>query len=152
MNDIFMVYCLNDTSSYRYLSMFLPLCRVSPTMDSLVAVGMAAAFAAGAILGPATHADLLEAPVMLLAVILLGRTLEARARSKMGLDVAALTALIPEQARLVGSAESVTLVPTAALRPGDTVRVLPGEAVPLDGTVLSGRASTDDSLVTGESR
>lgn len=72
------------------------------------------------------------------------------------MDLSALSSLIPEQSRLViddgeGSGAS-RQVPTDILRRGDVILVLPGERVPVDGEVVDGRASLDESLVTGESR
>ncbi|KAL6777038.1 CTP4 [Auxenochlorella protothecoides x Auxenochlorella symbiontica] len=136
------------------------LSRGHPDMNSLIALGVATAFGTGLasafVPGIPLDASLLEEPVMLLAFVLLGRTLEARARKKASVDLSALSSLIPEQSRLViddgeGSGAS-RQVPTDILRRGDVILVLPGERVPVDGEVVDGRASLDESLVTGESR
>jgi len=142
------------------------LARGAPNMNSLVALGSTASFAAGA-LGPLLAPGLgfdpsfMEEPVMLLAFVLLGRTLEARARLKAGADLRALARLVPDAARLVvGDLEAgqappddaaTELVPTSRLAVGDLVRVLPGERAPVDGVVVAGRASVDEAPLTGES-
>ncbi len=128
-------------------------------MNSLIALGASTSFAAGAasaaLPGFVLDPSFLEEPVMLLAFVLLGRSLEARARAAASADLTALARLIPDSTRLVldpgaaprapaGSAAPAAeevLVPTATVRAGDVVRVLPGERVPVDGMVLSGTAS-----------
>ena len=146
--------------------------RRAPNMNSLIAVGGLTSFAAGAAapLFPALgfDASFMEEPVMLLAFVLLGRTLEARARLKAAADLRTLAALVPASARLVldpgvapgaatplPSAPSEELVPTPTIRPGDVLRVLPGERVPVDGLICAGdgdgsRAAVDESMLTGE--
>ena len=140
----------------------------APNMNSLIALGASTSFAAGAasalVPGFALDPSFLEEPVMLLAFVLLGRSLEARARAAASADLTALARLIPDAARLVldpgappraaaaaaaaaagGSGSSSgaeeVMVPTSTVRAGDVVRVLPGERVPVDGLVLSGKAS-----------
>lgn len=129
-------------------------------MNSLIALGASTSFAAGAasaaLPGFVLDPSFLEEPVMLLAFVLLGRSLEARARAAASADLTALARLIPDSTRLVldpgaaprapangaaAPAAEEVLVPTATVRAGDVVRVLPGERVPVDGVVLSGTAS-----------
>lgn len=55
-------------------------------------------------------------------------------------------------AATAGPAEEEVLVPTSSVRPGDVLRVLPGDRIPVDGQVLAGRGSVDESMLTGESR
>lgn len=91
-----------------------------------------------------------EAALMILALVLLGRWLEARARARTGQAVRGLIRLLPATAhrfRPDGTAEDV---PVASLQVGERVQVRPGERVPADGVVLSGRSSCDESLLTGE--
>lgn len=139
------------------------LVRGRPSMNTLVGLGAFSAFAFGMtslLLPEAGGWDLaaLDEPVMLLAFILLGRNLEARARAKASVDLEALARLLPAEARLqlcLGKefdSEGVeeVCVPTVDIKVGDVVRVLPGERIPVDGTVLSGAASVDESLLTGE--
>ncbi|KAK9803639.1 hypothetical protein WJX72_007735 [[Myrmecia] bisecta] len=147
----------------------LSLYRGNPNMNSLIGLGAATSFAAGAastlIPGMGLEVSFLEEPVMLLAVVLLGRTLEARARLKASADLHTLAKLIPEKSRLVldpgsppgqqgavsGAGVELVQVPTASIRAGDVIRVLPGERIPVDGQILEGRCSVDESMLTGES-
>jgi len=144
-------------------------------MNSLVALGCGASFGAGAAaaafpgLGLGGAGGFLEEPAMLLAFVLLGRALETRARARASEDLVALGRLLPAEARLVvdpggkpgeaprplsdylrGEAGLETLVPLEQVRPGDLVRVLPGETIPCDGRVVAGRGACDESLLTGE--
>ena len=150
----------------------------APNMNSLVGVGATAAFGlsvAGALTPPVVgeygipvNNDFFEEPVLLLAFILLGRALEARARARAASDLRALSTLLPLDATLVVSeppkktegeengaaaAEWVPMTATVdrlALRPGDLVRVVPGEVIPVDGEVVTGAAAVDEATLTGE--
>ena len=129
-----------------------------PNMNSLVGLGASTSFGAGVAglavpsLGLPASA-FLEEPVMLLAFILLGRALEERARLQAGGDLRAMAELLPRVAHLeLDESSSVVDVDAGAIRTGEVVRVLPGERVPVDGTVLRGAASFDESHLTGEGR
>jgi Cu+-exporting ATPase len=91
-----------------------------------------------------------EAGIIIVALVLAGRALEARARGRTASALRGLVALQPATARRVGPAGDVE-VPLDEVRPGDIVLVRPGERVPVDGVVLDGSAAVDESLVTGES-
>ncbi|KAL0330512.1 UNVERIFIED_CONTAM: Copper-transporting ATPase PAA2, chloroplastic [Sesamum radiatum] len=141
----------------------------SPNMNSLVGFGAIAAFAISAVslLNPELqwNAAFFDEPVMLLGFILLGRSLEERARIKASSDMNELLSLISTKSRLViapsgsdVSADSVLCsdamcieVPTDDIRIGDSILVLPGETIPVDGKVLAGRSVVDESMLTGES-
>jgi Cu+-exporting ATPase len=91
-----------------------------------------------------------EAAAVITTLVLLGQVLELRARSRTGAAIRALLGLAPKSARLVredGTEEDVRL---DEVKPGDRLRVRPGERVPVDGVVLEGRSSVDESMITGE--
>ncbi|CAN6539590.1 unnamed protein product [Malus baccata var. baccata] len=141
----------------------------APNMNSLVGFGSLAAFTISAVslLNPGLEWDaaFFDEPVMLLGFVLLGRSLEERARIKASSDMNELLSLINTQARLViGSSENDSSsnsvlfsdaicveVPTDDIRVGDSVLVLPGETIPVDGRVVAGRSVVDESMLTGES-
>ncbi len=132
------------------------LLRGHPDMNALVALGAGAAylFSLVSTLAPqvlpegAAHLYF-EASTLIVTLILLGRTLEARARGRTGEAIARLMDLSPKTARVVRDGTE-TEVPLAALRVGDVVRVRPGERIAADGIVLSGESRVDESMVTGE--
>ncbi len=138
----------------------------APNMNSLVSLGALASMAmsAAAVALPRLGwPTFFEEPVMLMAFVLLGRAVEERAKLAATSDMAALAALLPPTARLVlqdaGAAASLDaaaaaaasrLVPTGALNKGDLIVVLPGDRVPVDGTVLGGASAVDEAALTGE--
>jgi P-type Cu+ transporter len=128
-------------------------------MNTLIAVGTGAAFlysltataAPGFFLRHGLAPDVYyEAVVLILAFILTGNALEARAKSRTATALRALISLQPKMARVVRD-EIEADVPVGELRSGETVIVRPGERVPVDGEVLSGRSAVDESMLTGES-
>ncbi|MBK8975050.1 MAG: heavy metal translocating P-type ATPase [Planctomycetes bacterium] len=94
-----------------------------------------------------------EAAGAIIAFVLLGKFLESRARWRLGDAVRALHAMVPATAHRIDDLEEGTdaEVPVAALRPGDVVRVRPGERVPADGVVTNGDSAVDESMLSGES-
>ena len=88
---------------------------------------------------------------LLIVIMLLGHWLEMRAIGQAGGALAALAELLPEEAERLGDDGTVEAVPVAHLAVGDLVLVRPGGRVPADGTVESGEAEVDESMVTGES-
>ncbi|WP_083591546.1 heavy metal translocating P-type ATPase [Aurantimonas sp. 22II-16-19i] len=90
-----------------------------------------------------------EAASIIVALVLLGQVLELRAREQTGGAIRALLDLAPKTAHLVEDGAEKE-VPLDLVRSGDTLRVKPGEAVPVDGTVLEGSSSVDESMITGE--
>eukprot|EP00890_Picochlorum_soloecismus_P005012 jgi/Picsp_1/5511/NSC_02870-R1_p-type atpase len=138
--------------------------RGAPNMNSLIALGATTSFSAGTLsaLLPNLKIDMsfLEEPVMLLAFVLLGRSLEKRARKEASGDLASLAKLIPSNSRLVTpneesimdtNIETVSIM-TSLVRTGDVLHVYPGETIPVDGVIIRGSCSVDESLLTGESR
>ena len=91
-----------------------------------------------------------ETAVIIVALILLGRWMEARAKKQTGAAIRALMGLQPRTARVIRDGIEHDL-PIEQVRAGDLVRVRPGEKVPVDGTVEEGRSALDESMLTGES-
>jgi Cu+-exporting ATPase len=91
-----------------------------------------------------------EAAAVIVTLVLLGQVLELKARSQTGAAIKALLGLVPKTARRLRDDGSDEDVPLDQVRPGDRLRVRPGEKVPVDGIVLEGASSIDESMVTGE--
>ncbi len=128
--------------------------RGGGSMDTLVALGTAAAFLLSLALMLAAwpgeaHALYFEASAVVITLVLLGRWLEQRARGRAASAIAALAALRPEVAVVLRDGVE-TSVQVAALAVGDVVVVRPGERIAVDGVVLEGAGSVDESLLTGE--
>ncbi|MFC8042846.1 heavy metal translocating P-type ATPase [Nocardia sp. NPDC057353] len=125
-----------------------------PGMMLLIALAITVAFAAswGATIGVLDHhLDFWWELALLIVIMLLGHWIEMRSLGQAAGALESLAALLPDEAeRLDGAA--VTTVPVGELRSGDLVIVRPGGRVPADGTVESGAADVDESMITGESR
>src|SRR5437016_1736906 len=91
-----------------------------------------------------------EAAAAITTLVLLGQVLELRARSRTSSAIKALLGLAPKTARVVLDDGSERDIPLDRVAPGDRLRVRPGEKVPVDGIVLEGSSSVDESMVTGE--
>ena len=91
-----------------------------------------------------------EAAAVIVTLVLLGQVLELKARSQTGAAIQALLGLAPKTARRVGEDGSETDVPLEQVRVGDRLRVRPGEKIPVDGVVLEGASSVDESMISGE--
>ncbi len=91
-----------------------------------------------------------DAAAVITALALLGQVLELRARSKTSKAIKALLGLAPKTARLLPDDGSETDVPLERVQLGDRLRVRPGEKIPVDGVVLEGATSVDESMITGE--
>ena len=91
-----------------------------------------------------------ETAVIIIALILLGRWLEARAKKQTGAAIKALMGLQARTARVVRNGVEQD-IPIEAVQVGDLVRVRPGEKVPVDGALVEGRSALDESMLTGES-
>ena len=131
----------------------------SADMNTLIAVGTGAAFlysvlatvAPGFFLRRGLQPDVYyEAVVIIIALILAGNTLEARAKSRTSAALRGLIALQPKPARVLRGDSEID-IPIEEVRSSDTVVVRPGERVPVDGEVVSGESAVDESMLTGES-
>jgi Cu+-exporting ATPase len=124
--------------------------NASPNMFTLIGIGVGAAYfysAAITVLGGGeTYFD---TAVVITVLVLLGQVLELRARQRTGDAIRQLLGLAPKTARVIRHGQEVD-VPLDTVQIGDVVRVRPGEKVPVDGIVLDGTASVDESMVTGE--
>ena len=132
------------------------LLRGAPEMNSLVAVGTAAAwgYSTLALFAPAlfpdgTRAVYFEAAAVICTLILAGRMLEARAKGRAGAAIARLVGLQPKTARIIRD-DATEEVPLDALAAGDLILVRPGERMPVDGVVTAGETAVDESMITGE--
>jgi len=91
-----------------------------------------------------------EAAAAITTLVLLGQVMELRARSQTGAAIRALLGLAPKTARLIRDDGSEVDVPLDQVKPGDRLRVRPGEKIPVDGVVLEGASSVDESMISGE--
>jgi Cu+-exporting ATPase len=91
-----------------------------------------------------------EAAAAIVTLVLLGQVLELRARSRTGAAIRALLDLAPRTARVIRNGDEQD-IPLEQVHVGDRLRVRPGEKIPVDGIVLEGRSSVDESMITGES-
>ncbi len=92
-----------------------------------------------------------EAAAAITTLVLLGQVMELRARSRTSAALRALLDLSPKTARLIDSDGSEKDISLEHVKPGDRLRVRPGEKIPVDGVILEGRSSIDESMITGES-
>ncbi len=123
------------------------------TMDTLVALGSSAAYGLSAVLvvqGAMAHATYFETAAVIITLISLGKTLEARAKRSARSAIHALMDLAPPTARRIRSDGEEEEVAIEMVEVGDQLLVKPGEKVPVDGRVVYGSAHVDESMVTGE--
>ena len=133
-----------------YRAGYLALRAGGANMDVLVALGTTAAFVLSVVALVRGGHLYFESAAVVLTLVLLGKTLEQRAKRRTHRALEALTALRPEQAILLEEDREIE-VPIDALGSGSRVLVRPGSRIPVDGTVESGQTSVDESMITGES-
>jgi Cu2+-exporting ATPase len=149
---------LLHTSRSTILEGIKGLIKNSPNMNSLVALGSLSAYATSMI---AWFFPILgwecffEEPVMLLSFILIGRSIEKKARNRAKSSLTNLISLQPKLASLMlegNTLESKSIeIPIDQIKVGDRVLILPGEKLPIDGKILVGSSTLDESMITGES-
>ena len=149
-----------------FISGFKSLWHRAPNMDALVALGAAAAFGystfalfamtdaqvrgdADAVMS-CMHEFYFESAAMILALITLGKMLEARSKGKTTDALKSLMKLAPKTATILRDGTEIS-VPVGQVAKGDVFVVRPGENIPVDGTVLDGNSAVDESTLTGES-
>ena len=147
-----------------YVAGFAGLRRLQPNMHTLIALGTSVAYGysvvivlltllsafagTAAVVGHKLHFDM---AAIIIALILLGRWLEARALSRASGAIGRLLDMRPQTAHLVAGDGEITDVPVDQVAVGDTLAVRPGEQIPVDGEIIGGATEVDESPLTGES-
>lgn len=135
----------------------------SPNMWTLIAIGVGAAYAFSVVatfmpdifphsfrMHGGSVPVYFEAAAVIVTLVFLGQILELKARERTGSAIRALLDLAPKTARRIADDGTETDVPLDEVAAGDRLRVRPGESVPVDGIVIEGRSSIDESMLTGE--
>jgi Cu+-exporting ATPase len=136
---------------------------LSPNMWTLISIGVIVAYAYSvfAVAAPGVFPErfrndagrvqiYFEAAAVIVTLVLLGQVMELRARRRTGGAIRELLELAPQTARRIGDRGADMEVPVEQLRPGDKVRVRPGDRIPIDGEVVEGSSAVDESMLTGE--
>jgi Cu+-exporting ATPase len=143
---------------------WMSLINRSPNMFTLIGLGTGVAyiFSVVATVAPRIFPESLrgmggypdvyfEAAAAIITLVLLGQVMELRARSRTSAAIRALLDLSPRTARLIAADGTENDIPLDQVKPGDRLRVRPGEKVPVDGVLIEGRSAIDESMITGES-
>ncbi len=146
-------------SGYKFYTLGFPaLFRGSPNMDSLVAIGTTAAFSYSiystvlAFMGLNPHGDNLyyESAAVIITLVQFGKYLEARSKGKTGEAIKKLMGLQPKTATIIKDGEEKE-IKISDVKVDDILLVRPGEKIPVDGEIIEGYSSVDESMLTGES-
>ena len=146
-------------SGYKFYTLGFPaLFRGSPNMDSLVAIGTTAAFSYSiystvlAFMGLNPHGENLyyESSAVIITLVQFGKYLEARSKGKTGEAIKKLMGLQPKTATIVKDGEEKE-IKISDVKVNDILLVRPGEKIPVDGEIIEGYSSVDESMLTGES-
>ncbi|TKZ35803.1 heavy metal translocating P-type ATPase [Brachyspira catarrhinii] len=146
-------------SGYKFYTLGFPaLFRGSPNMDSLVAIGTTASFVYSvyssilSFIGLNPHGDNLyyESAAVIITLVQFGKYLEARSKGKTGEAIKKLMGLQPKTARIIENGEEKE-IKIEDLKVGNILIVRPGEKIPIDGEIIEGYSSVDESMLTGES-
>ena len=144
--------------NFSYFTKGYPnLLRGHPNMDSLIALGTTASlgyslYNAYLILfaGKSGVHLYFDSAAMILSLITVGKYMEAQSKKKTGKAIGDLLALTPDEATIIRDGKNI-VIPSAELKVGDRIFVRPGERIPADGLILSGKSCIDESAMTGES-
>lgn len=142
------------------------LIRLSPNMDSLIAIGSGASFIYGVVIfaliiraavsgntalaSEYAHGLYFESTATILALVSLGKTLEGRARANAAAAVGRLASMMPNEAVCIRNGQEISL-PLSQIAVGDVVIVRAGETIPTDGEIIEGNGAVDESALSGES-
>lgn len=146
-------------SGYKFYTLGFPaLFRGSPNMDSLVAIGTSASFIYSvyssilSFIGLNPHGDNLyyESAAVIITLVQFGKYLEARSKGKTGEAIKKLMGLKPKTAKIIENGEEKE-IKIENLKVGNILIVRPGEKIPVDGEIIEGYSSVDESMLTGES-
>ena len=146
-------------SGYKFYTLGFPaLFRGAPNMDSLVAIGTTASFVYSvyssilSFIGLNPHGDNLyyESAAVIITLVQFGKYLEARSKGKTGEAIKKLMGLQPKTARIIENGEEKE-IKIEDLKVGNILIVRPGEKIPVDGEIIEGYSSVDESMLTGES-
>ncbi|WP_157149663.1 heavy metal translocating P-type ATPase [Brachyspira pilosicoli] len=146
-------------SGYKFYTLGFPaLFRGSPNMDSLVAIGTTAAFSYSiystvlSFMGLNPHGDNLyyESAAVIITLVQFGKYLEARSKGKTGEAIKKLMGLQPKTATIIQNGEEKE-IKISDVKVDDILLVRPGEKIPVDGEIIEGYSSVDESMLTGES-
>ena len=134
-----------------YINGYKSLSNGSANMDVLVAMGSSAAYfySLAALLGLFQGHGYFETAAVIITLIRVGKYLEAGAKGRTGESIRKLMGLRPKKARILRDGQELD-IPSADVQVGDIVIVRPGEKFPVDGVVVEGRSSADESMITGE--
>ncbi|PVV10056.1 MAG: copper-translocating P-type ATPase [gamma proteobacterium symbiont of Ctena orbiculata] len=154
---ILCLFVMRFSGGHYYLGAWKQAKHLSANMDTLVALGTGTAWLASLLIVVQPQGLLLQteklyfdASVLILAFLQFGHVLETRAKRTTSEAVGALVGLAPKIAQVIHGGEEVS-VPVSLLRLGDRIQVRPGERIPIDGEVVEGESTVDESMLTGES-
>jgi Cu+-exporting ATPase len=122
----------------------------SPNMFTLIGLGTGSAYLYSLVAVLKGLPVYFEAAAVITTLVLLGQVMELRARSRTGAAIKALLGLVPNTARRIASDGVESDVPLDQVHIGDKLRVRPGEKIPVDGVILEGHSSVDESMISGE--
>ncbi len=149
-----------------YKNGFISLFRLSPNMDSLIAIGSGASLAYGTVMliliaisqkngdmqaaHAYSHGLYFESAAMILTLVSLGKTLEGKAKANTQKAIGKLASMLPDTANVLRNGTELQ-IPLSEIAVGDTVIVKAGETVPVDGIIIDGKGAFDESALSGES-